>query len=199
MAEEIKDGTGTGNMAEVDARGHLHTFGVTRTEKNESAFDGDDYNLNTGKIALTGTAVNSLMYFKNDELEDFVVTALAVGMGTRSATVTDLAEIKVIRNPTGGDIISDATAVSINSNNNFGSSKTLKSTTLVYAGKTAGTISGGDDHLLLFMGDGRLFAGLDMVVPKGSSLGVTIDLNTSGGANVYCALIGYFRTPDWDK
>jgi hypothetical protein len=78
------------------------------------------------------------------------------------------------------------------SNSNFGSSNSLSSTTLAYkATASAQTLTGGTDHGVLYMGDGRLFASLDIDIPRGSSIGLTIDLNTSGGANVYAALIGY--------
>lgn len=193
MAEQLIDGTGTGQKGKIDLNNDLHTFSVTETEKRQATAIGNDYNINTGTLALSGTSTSSVLYFKNDEDTDYVIEALALGIGTRSATVTDSAVITVIKNPTGGDIISDATNVAINSNTNFGSSKTLKTTTLVYSGKTGGTITGGTEHAILYMTDGRLFAGLDMELPKGSSIGVTIDLNTSGGANIYCALVGYLK------
>ena len=193
MAEIIKDGTGKGNTAKVDNNNQLHTFSVTETEQRQASQLGNEYNINTGTIAYTGTGESSMIYFKNDESTDFIITAIAVGLGTRSATVTDAANITIIRNPTGGDIISDATAVSINSNTNFGSSNSLSSTTLAYKGKDGGTITGGTDHALLYMTDGRLYATLNVELPKGSSIAVKIDLNTSGGANAYCALIGYLK------
>jgi len=195
MAEEIIDGTGSGRSAKVDDNNQIHTFSITEDEQKQAADIGNEYNINTGTIAYTGTGTSSMIYFKNDEDEPFIITAIAVGLGTRSATVTDAAYITIIRNPTGGDVISDASAVAMNSNTNFGSDKSLKSTTLAYKGKDGGTMTGGTNHGLLYMNDGRLFAGLNIELLKGSSVGVTIDLNTSGGANAYCALIGYIKDP----
>lgn len=191
MAEQIIDGTGTGKRTKVDSNNQLHVFAVTETEQQQAAVEGNEYNINTGEIALTGTGDSSVLYFYNDEDTDFVVTALAFGISTRSATVTDSAKITLIRNPTGGDIISNATAVLAQSNTNFGSSNTLRSTTLAYKGIDGGTITGGNDHAIFYQGDGRLYAALNIEMPKGASVGVKVDLNTSGGANVYCALIGY--------
>lgn len=193
MSESIIDGTGSGKKAKVDSNKQLHVLAVTETEKRQATENGQDFNINTGTIALTGTSESAILYLKNDEDQDYVVTAIALGMGTRSATVTDAANVTIIRNPTGGDIISDASDVAMNSNNNFGSSNSLSDTTLVYKGKDGGTVTGGTDHALLYMTDGRLFASLDIEMPKGSAIGVKIDLNTSGGANVYCALIGYIK------
>lgn len=193
MAEQIIDGTGTGRKTKVDNNNQLHTFAITEDEQRAASQLGNEYNINTGTIAYTGTGESSMLYLKNDEDDDYIITAIAIGLGTRSVTVTDAANITVVKNPTGGDIISDATAVAINSNTNFGSSKTLKTTTLAYKGKDGGTITGGTDHLLFYMTDGRLFANVNIEMPRGSSLAIKIDLNTSGGANAYAAVIGYLK------
>lgn len=191
MAEEIKNGTGNGDKMKVDANNQAHVFAVTEDEQKQATAKGNEYNINTGLIAYTGTATSSLIYFKNNEEQDYVISAIVIGLGNRSTTITDAAVITIIRNPTGGDIISDATLVDINSNSNFGSSNSLKTTTLVYKGKQAGTITGGTEHAILYLSGNRLFANLNIELTKGSSIGITIDLNTSGGANVYGALIGY--------
>ena len=100
----------------------------------------------------------------------------------------------MIRNPTGGDLISDATAVDMNQNRNFGSSKTL--TADVYKGKSAGTITGGDDIVLLYQGtDSRLFASLILQVPKGQSIAIKIDPKlSSGSVKAYCAAVCYLKS-----
>ena len=193
MSEQIIDGTGTGERAKVDKNNQLHTFSVIETEQRQAASKGNEYNLNTGAISYAGTAESAMMYFKNDETQDYIITAIAVGIGTRSGTVTDAAKITVLRNPTGGDIVTDATPIDMKSNSNFGSSNTLKTTTLTYKGKDGGTITGGNEHAIFYSGEGPLFAGVNIELTKGSSVGLKIDLNTSGAANVYCALIGYVK------
>ena len=69
---------------------------------------------------------------------------------------------------------------------------------MIQSPKDGGTITGGTDHGLLYMTDGRLLAGLNIVLEKGASIAVKIDLNTSGGANLYAALIGYVKNPKND-
>ena len=193
----IEDGGGNNGFAVVNGNQQLKTFTVSESEQARATEDGDAYNINTGIIALTGTAENGLIYFKNDESPKngesaFVVTAISVGIGTRSATETDLAVVKVYRNPTGGTLFDAATDVDIVSNANFGSSNTLSSTSLIYkATSSAQTITGGTEHAVFIMDDGRLFAPLTIDLERGSTLGISIDLNTSGGANAYCAIIGY--------
>ena len=193
----IEDGGGNNGFAIVNGNQQLKTFSVSESEQARATEDGDAYNINTGLIALTGTAENGLIYFKNDEAPKngesaFVITAIAVGVGTRSATETDLAVVKVYRNPTGGTLFDAATAVDISSNANFGSSNSLSSSSLIYkATSSAQTITGGTEHAVFIMDDGRLYAPLTIDLERGSSIGVSIDLNTSGGANAYCAIIGY--------
>ena len=196
MAEQILDGTGTGERVKVDKNNQLHTFSITESEQQQAAAEGNEYNINTGTIAFStnSTTRTTLLYFKNDEDTDFVVTAVALGLGTRSATVSDAANVFVVRNPTSGTTITNANDVDIRSNVNFGSSRTLKTTTLAYKGADGeGVTSGGIDHALLYMSDGRLYASLNIDVPKGSSIAIEFDGNTSGTFNVYAAVIGYVK------
>ena len=180
----------------VDTNEQAHVFAVTEDEQRQAAEKGNEYNINTGSIAFStnSTARTTLLYFKNDEDSDYIVTAIALGLGTRSATVSDAANVFIVRNPLTGTTITNANAVDMESNSNFGSTNTLKSTTLVYKGADGeGVTSGGTDHALLYMTDGRLFAHLNLELPKGSSVAIEFDGNTSGTFNVYAALIGYLK------
>jgi hypothetical protein len=95
----------------------------------------------------------------------------------------------ILRNPDGGDIISDATAVAINSNSDFGGNATLSSTTLAYKGKNTGTITSTAGTHAIIAGTGRIFASVPIVLHRGSSVGISVDINTSGACQVYAALI----------
>jgi len=188
----INDGTGKGNNAKVDGNNRLHIQGTTENEAQHAVEDGDAYNINSGSITLS--AAGTLLYIKNNEDQDMVVSAVAVGTGT--GTTSDIGEITIERNITGGDLISDATAVAMNQNRNFGSSKTL--TADVFAGKSGGTSTGGNDIILFYHGtSSRLFATIDMVVPKGNSIAVTYDPKlSSGNVKAYCAVIAHLKDPD---
>lgn len=180
----------------VDKNEQAHVFAITENEQQQAAEKGNEYNINTGEIAFStnSTARTTLLYFKNDEDTDYIITAIAVGLGTRSATVTDAANVFIVRNPTSGTTITNANAVDMNSNTNFGSTNSLKTTTLAYKGADGeGVTSGGTDHALLYMTDGRLKANLNIELPKGSSVAIEFDGNTSGTFNVYAALIGYVK------
>jgi hypothetical protein len=190
MTTIIRDGTGSGEYAAVDASNRLTTRAVTEAQSVHAAGLGDAYNLNTGLISITGDA--TLMYFKNNETRDYVVDAIALG-SFEGITHSDDPYITLIRNPTGGNLISDGTAISMNQNRNFGSNTTL--TADVYKGKVGGTITGGDDIAILqATPGGRSFYTIDFLLPTGTSLAIKLTANASSGtANWYCALIGYLK------
>ena len=186
----IEDGKGSGKNAEVDAQNRLQTHAVSEAESLHHAEVGNGYNINTGLISITADA--TLIYLKNNEDTDFVITSIALG-SFEGIIHSDDPYVTLVRNPTGGDLISDATAVSMNQNRNFGSN--LTPTIDVYKGKVGGTVTGGNDIAILqATPGGRSFYSIDFVLPRGTSLGVKLTANiTSGTANWYCALIGYVK------
>lgn len=188
----IDDGRGTGFKARVNANNRIVTSAVTETEELHTIVAGDGYNINSGTI--TYTAAGTMLYLSNNEDKDIVVAAIAVGVG--SGTTSDIGEVTVTANITGGDLISDATAVSINANRNFGSSRTLVAD--VYAGKSGGTATGGSDVLLFYQGtSGRLFASLNLVLQKGDNIAITYDPKlSSGSVKAYCALPVYLQNSE---
>ena len=190
MSIRIEDGTGSGKQAKVNVQNRLTTHAVTETQAAHAAETAQAYNINTGLISISGDA--TLIYFKNTEEEDYVIEAIALG-SFEGITHSDDPYITLIRNPTGGDLISDASVVSMNQNRNFGSNKTLSAN--IYRGKVGGTITGGDEIAILqATPGGRSFYGIDFRLPSGSSLAIKLTANRSAGtANWYCALIGYIR------
>lgn len=192
----IEDGKGSGKDAQVDDQNRLRTHAVTESESLHASEEGTAYNLNTGLISITGDA--SLMYYKNTGEKDFVVEAIALG-SFEGITHSDDPYISLIRNPTGGDIISDATTSGVfNQNRNFGSSNALNG--LFYRGKVGGTCTGGDTIGILQASAGaRSFYTINFIVPKGSSIGITLTANrTSGTANWYAAIIGFEKDDTTD-
>jgi hypothetical protein len=186
----IDDGKGDGFKARVDSNKRLHTQSVTEEESIHAAEIGDAYNINTGLISITGDA--TLMYIKNNENQDLIIEAIAIG-SFEGITHSDDPYITLVRNPTGGDLISDATAVSMNQNRNFGSNKTL--TADAYKGKVSGTLTGGNDIAILQVNPAtRSFYTINFVLPKGASMGIKLTANvTSGSANYYGAFICHLK------
>lgn len=195
MGTFINDGKGSGLSAQVDDQNRLRTHAVTEDESLHAAEEGNAYNINTGLISITGDA--TLIYYKNTGEKDFVVEAIALG-SFEGITHSNDPYITLVRNPTGGDLISDATAVSMNQNRNFGSSNSTSG--LAYKGKVGGTLTGGNDIAILQASPGgRSFYTINFVLPKGSSVGLKLTANvSSGSANWYAAIIGFEKDDTTD-
>jgi hypothetical protein len=191
MTTTIKDGAGAGSSAKVNANNRLYTNSIQKSEAAEANTKGNAYNLNTGTITLTDSVDTPIMYVKNNETEDLNITAIAVGLGPSTGGSGGIPKITIVRNPTAGTIVSGATDIDINSNRNYSSSNTVSVT--AYKGATGSTMTDGDDSLLFFQtSNGRLFASIDEVLPKGSSIGVKFDPQPSNTSQVvYCALISH--------
>jgi len=186
----IQDATGQGPGAKVGATNRLYTFAIAENFEEFANKEGDAYNINTGTITLTDAVDTPILYLKNNEDKDLIVTALALGVGPSTGAATDAnAVITVVRNPTAGTIVSGATAVDMNQNRNFGSSKTL--TADAYKGATGNTMTDGDDIIQLYQSENsRLFATLNIIIPKSKSVGIKFDPAASNTSqDVYAAVI----------
>jgi hypothetical protein len=184
----IENGVGNGDKLKINGRNEALTFSVIESEAQASNDVGDAYNINTGDISVTTSTSSGVLYFKNDEDYDIVIESVAFGL--RDVTGGDgKQKLYIIRNPTGGTLVDATTNVSMNANRNFGSSKTLKSTTLAYKASAQNqTLTGGTDIVMLYVDIGRLYAPINMEVPRGSSIGLRLDC-TSIAATFYGALI----------
>ena len=197
-ALELKDGTGDGYSARVDAGKNLHTFARSISEKKQATEDGDAYNINTGVITLTDAVDTPLLYLKNNELRDFHVDLIVLYMGTSTGgTATLGVEYTIIRNPTTGTIItSTPTDAPMESNANFGSNNTA--TVDAYIGATGDTMTDGTDHAIIKSTLlNRIEAPLDIVLTNGSSIGLKVKPPTSNtSVEAYCAILGHYKSDD---
>ncbi len=187
---KVTDGTGTGFETKVDSSNRLHTFSVTRPEIDVAILSGLAYNISTGLIS--GIAGDSaLLYFYNGEDPSYFIQSVAIG-SFDGVTHTDDPYITIIRNPTGGDLITDQTAADIVVNRDFGSSRELVDS-FAYKGKNGGTVTGGSTlGIFQYSGGSRLFFDVNVNLPKGASIGIKTTLNASAGScSMYAALIGY--------
>lgn len=185
----LEDGKGTGYKAKIDTTNRLHVASVSEGETLHAASAGEGYNINTGNITLTNTG--TLLYIKNNEDSDLVVETLVFGFGT--GTTSNSPEITIVRNPTGGDLISDASAVDMNQNRNFGSTRDLS--VAAYKGKSGGTLTGGNNLGIIYStAASRSSVPINIVIPKGQSMGISIDPKISSGSmKAYAAAIVYLK------
>lgn len=191
MSLIIKDGTGTGSVVEVGSNNRLKVEAIQQTAVSAATEKGNSYNLNTGSITLTSGGESAVMYVKNtDSTKNLVVSSVIIGLGpSASGSSAEVVKIKFIKNPTAGTIVDDATAVDMNSNRNYGSSKSLSAD--VYKGAEGKTLSDGSDHILVFSkADSRTAIPVDELLPNGSSLGFKIDALTSNTSmDCYVAVV----------
>lgn len=190
MAEQIKDGAGQGYLAKVNSNNELLVRSVTDTGEIQANENGNAYNLNTGIINMTNASETTILYLKNLEDDNLVITAVVIGLWN-SANGDGLDMYSTfVRNPTTGDIIS-GTNVDISSNRNYGSSNTLNAD--IKKGASGDTKVNGDDHILVRVTEeSRNFITINEIIPKGSSFAVNITPPTSNdGMNVYVAVICY--------
>ena len=187
----IHDGKGTGSRAWVDTNNRMHTVSITQSEHVQRVESGDAYHINSGNISFT--AAGTVLYLKNNGDNDIEIDTMEFGLG--SGSFSDMAEITIENSPTGGDLISDATAVSVNANKNFGSNKTL--TADAYKGKSGGTSTGGTDALYFYIEANSIVRSeINVILPKGSAAAVTFDPKlSSGSVKATCAFVVHVKDP----
>jgi hypothetical protein len=194
--EQIYNAGAGGNIGmHVDQNEQAHVYAVTEAESLRATEKGNSYNINTGLIGLTSATESAVLYFKNDEApvngeSNIVIDGVIIGIDDEGTT-TGMSTATILRNPTAGTIVSGASAVDANANRNFGSSNTLSSTSLAYKGAEGNTFTDGTDFGILLQQPGtRVHYPLDIDLPKGSSIGIKLDTDTSGGTtNIYVALL----------
>lgn len=184
-----------GDKAIVTPEGLLRVYSVSESIVENAAENGSSYNVNTGSINLTGNATTSaVLYLKNNGSLDLHVATVGYLLGNSTGGSGDL-NLEVVRNPTGGTIVTGATNVDINVNKNAGSSETLKVD--AFKGAEGLTLTGGEAwYYSLLAGSARTYAISTgtLVITPGSSIGVNITTqsgNTAMNAQVFLSLIEY--------
>lgn len=180
MAEIILDGSGKGYSMKVDEDGRAHVDSISTNREEAQSQRGFSFNINTGNITLTnGATANGVLYLKNNESYNLVITNFFYNFGNSTGGSGNM-YVDIIRNPTTGTLISGATAVDVNVNRNFGSSRALSVT--AYKGSTGTTITDGTEAIKSIFNTAAqriaLSAGA-ITLPKGSSIGIKFTTPTS--------------------
>jgi len=173
----LEDGKGSGKKAKVGSKNDLHTFSRIIDEFIHDTNSGNAYVIGTAKLSLTA-GTSSVFYFKNGESATMITREIEIYSGNQGAAA-DL-EIKVIRNPTAGTVISDATAMTVNQNLNFGSSLTLSSST-TYQGADGKTFTDGDTcyHALIQTEEAKGMKTENFLMQPGNAIGITLTTTTT--------------------
>lgn len=140
--------------------------------------EGDAYTINSGLVPLTKVG-SAVLYFKNGEGADFFIEEISIGIGMVGTAPVDTPVVTLIRDPTGGTIVSDAIDAT-KANRNINSANTLDAATLAYVGADSGTMTGGTTLDIVYVPAQHNFSYLNpIVVQDGKALGVEIDLNAT--------------------
>jgi hypothetical protein len=176
---EITNGVGNGNKLKVDAANRAHTLATSQTRQEYATERGDSYNLNSGLVTLSDASEQGILYLKNNEDRDLKLSAFVIILGpSTGGSAADTTRVRIIKNPTTGTLISEATDASPKSNRNFGSTDTL--TADVYKGDGSATVTDGSVHIDSLVSPGnRIFFGSDEVLTKGDSVAITLEPNDS--------------------
>jgi len=180
MGEFIIDATGKSYGAKVDVDGRLHVDSINTDRESYNSQKGYSFNINTGLITLTnGATDNAVMYVKNNEDFPLIITNVFYQTGASTGGTGNII-VSLYRNPTAGTIVSGASAVEINANRNFGSSRALNVT--AYKGATGTTFTDGTKALesILATATQRIAVSAGAItLPKGASIGVQFKTPTS--------------------
>jgi len=172
----INDGR-TNDTVHVDTNNRLKTSGVHDHTQDHAAEHGAKFNMNSGDLTLTSAVKTSVLYIKNNEDADLVLTSFIYNLGTSTNGSGDVL-IDIIRNPSAGEIIDNANDAAIGggvmANYNFGSNITLSAD--IYKGASGeAAFTNGSMFITTRSATNatRLYLAIGaLVIPKGSTLGV---------------------------
>ena len=170
----IEDGKGTGLRAQVNSKNRLVTETVVFDREDDSISDGLGYQLTSGQVAYTsGGTPAGVFYMKNVEDVDVVLDRVVLMIGTATGATGDWFH-RIIRNPTGGTLITNAIPGGI-SNSNHGSANILNGGNDIFKGLESDTITGGTGvPLPVQVQNNRIVFPIGRRIPKNSSFAIEI-------------------------
>jgi hypothetical protein len=195
----LEDGTGTGNTQKVSANNRAYTYSLANTAQEAAVDKQEAYHAQSGILTLTAATESGLFYFKNTSDIDFRIRDIVGGFGLSTGGATgDVALIRLVRNPTAGTLISDATEATVRCNRHFGSANKIQDTSLVYEGDEAKTITDGVTHFYKYIPEGSSFTQLvDEVIPRGKALAIMVTPPASNTSMTsYVGIIGHYEDPN---
>ncbi len=197
MSTTLQDGTGTGTRAKINLHNQLLTRAETLTEYEQHVVYGLAFNINDNDKSISAvTGEQAILYVANGGTTPLHLKNMFGSFWDRVAGSSDTNIVRIVQNPTGGTLISDASSLVL-PNRNFGSTESFADVTAY--GATAGgkTLTGQDTTPTAFLthASGRLFVGIDLVLPAGQSMGITVE-SFGGSFNYYIGFAGYKEATD---
>jgi hypothetical protein len=169
---------------------------ISESEAQHSTELGEAFNINTKDILFDAGETGALLYYKHKQDLDLIIESVIVGISLPSgATLSESADLTILKNPTTGTIVSDAVRVSVEENRDFAAGLTVEDS-LIYKASDAGkTFTNGSDYIYGYAGTGRTVLPISTKLSNGNSIGIKIDPKISAGTNVriYCALVVHLK------
>jgi len=182
----IKSGSG-GNVAAVDDSNRLMTRAVIETSFIEAVLMGEGFALVTGDITLTTATESALFFFQNDNDSDLVFFSSAFSFGPSTGGSGTLQNISYTQSTamtsgTGTDVIIG--------NLNLGNSQTTPNTSEL--GQEGASLDGPANAARRFAFDETFQSTFFIVIPKGSTLGISIIPPTGNTSMVVNATFDFY-------
>jgi len=171
MGFQILDGTGKNVKAKVSTNNRLYTQSVNRSEREEESLVGEAYIIGTGFVNLTTSGTSAVLYLKNNEDVDLIITRFLVGVKKSAGGTENFVTGIIYKNPT-SMVSGTGNPLAIN-NVNFGSSNTVDADSEI--GQQGALLAGGSAYLATVAPTENLTSeDASTILPKGSSIGVFI-------------------------
>jgi len=168
----IEDGTGKGFKLKITSANRARVESVEQSIEQRQNGSGNSFNIETPIIKLTTANESGVLYLKNTGSEDIVITGFFNLLGNSTGGAGDFFLFYRF-NTDGGTLKSTTANVITPVNKNGGSSETFPGTVLFGAeGKTVD--SGLKTISSLSTGTGRNTLLVEIVLPKSSSISVSI-------------------------
>lgn len=168
---KIKDGTGEGNYARVDATQKLSVRAISETFQNEAGLEGNAFLLSTGFVNLTSANPSAVLYFKNNDIVDLLITRFLVSARNSTGGSENHCTVILYKNPIG---IGSGSGIDMNVNNiNFGSFNSLTNESEI--GQEAATMTNGSSFGGFVIPLEQLTSEeSSIVLKKGNSIGAVV-------------------------
>ena len=190
----IENGKGDGTKAEVNSQNRLEVQSTTTSQLSEAVKREATWNVGTGPITLTTATASAIFYMKNTGAKDLEID-LYVILARASTGGSGLALVEILLNPTGGTIVSGATAVDTIAQMNTGSSNTPSAN--IYKGAQGNTLTG-QTSILRSQNNSvpdRLLLPITTIVHQGGSVGIRYTPPSGNTSQIVEAVVEMFEAP----
>ena len=181
----------------VGSNGRALVNSVSTSKLSDSVSRGRTWNIGTGQFTLTNATASALMYIKNTDSARVYEIDLYVILSGTSTGGTGRALVEVLKNPTGGTLVTAATTVDSIMNMNFGQS-TNPNASLFKLTAINQTLTGQSSTIRSQMAAGpdRLLLPIVTQLPPGGSVGIRYTPPSGNTSQVVEAVVEMFEIED---